>query len=198
VKIRVLGIDAALKNVGIAVAEMDVSTLDWSIADIQLVQTTRGADLKVVRQNSDDLRRAREIHQGVTRVIKDWAITMAVAEIPTGAQDSRAATSFGIAVGILSSLPVPLIEVQPGEVQKQILGFRGRDKEAIIDWAVESWPDLPWKRRMFRGALRLVNDNEHMADACAILKTGFATQQFQQAIALMRAGTMTNPYPLAA
>lgn len=192
-KIRILGIDPALANVGMCIGEVDLATAAWSVVDVRLLQTTGAGKAKEVRKNSDDLRRVRELHEGIHGYIKQWAPTLAVGEVPFGAQDARAAFSFGVATALLAGLPMPLIEVLPGEVQKTTLGYRGKDKEAIIAWATEKWPDLPWKRRMFKGVNRLTNDNEHMADACAILHTGLKTQQFLQSLQMMRAA-----YPLAA
>lgn len=186
-KMKVIGIDPALANIGLALAVVDLDSFNWHIEDIVLIQTQKGDNLKVVRQNSDDLRRARELHMGIHTTAKRWGVGLAIGEVPVGAQDARAAFSFGVATGLLAGLPVPMIEVQPGEVQKNVLGYRGKDKEAIIAWATGKWPDLPWKKRMFKGNLRLVADNEHMADACAIIDTGLKTQQFLQTAQMMKA-----------
>ena len=62
-----------------------------------------------------------------------------------------------------------------------------KDKEAIIEWAVARWPDLPWKRVKRKGAMCLTANNEHMSDACAIIDTGLKTQEFLQSVQLMRA-----------
>ena len=92
--------------------------------------------------------------------------------------------SFGLTTAIMAGLTPPLIQVQPREVQIAVLGKAGKDKERIIEWAVGKWPNAGWMTRKFKGAIQLIADNEHPADACAAIAAGVETAQFAQALAL--------------
>lgn len=192
-KIRILGVDPALRNTGLAVAEVDIWTGDWNVVDLILLQTEKGKDGKTVRKSSDDLRRCKVLYDGLQEALKLWAVNMAISEVPTGAQSASASFSNGLSCMLLASIPVPLIQVNPTEVKMASVGHKYGAKEEIIEWATKRWPDLPWLRRRYKGADALLNDNEHLADACATIAAGLKTDQFKQATELMRAA-----YPLAA
>jgi Holliday junction resolvasome RuvABC endonuclease subunit len=113
------------------------------------------------------------------------------AEVPTGAQYARAAFAFGLCCGVLAAVNAPLIQVNPKEVKMASVGKATATKGEMINWAVESWPEVEWRRRKLKGALVLVNDNEHPADACAAIAAGLQTAQFAQALSLMHAMQLT-------
>lgn len=181
--IRIAGIDPSMRNTGIALAEFNLTTCDFEVAKIDIVQTERLAG-KVVRQNSDDYRAAREMIKGVDKILLAYGVTFCFAELPTGAQSARAAFAFGMTTAIMAGLTPPLIQVQPREVQIAVLGKAGKNKEAIIEWAVSKWPNAGWMTRKVKGEIKLVNDNEHPADACAAIAAGVQTAEFAQAMAL--------------
>lgn len=181
--IKVAGIDPSLRNTGLALADFDLGTGKWNVERIAIVQTERQAG-KVVRQNSDDYRCARELITGINKILAAHGTTFIFAELPTGAQSARAMFSFGLTTAIMAGLTPPLIQVQPREVQIAVLGKAGADKAAIIKWATERWPDAGWMTAKTKGVVRLIADNEHPADACAAIAAGVETAQFAQALAL--------------
>lgn len=181
--IRVAGIDPSMRNTGIALAEFDLTTCKINVEKIDIVQTASLAG-KVVRQNSDDYRCAREMIKGVDKLLLAYGVTFCFAELPIGAQSARAAFAFGMTTAIMAGLTPPLIQVQPREVQIAVLGKAGKNKEAIIEWAIANWPDAGWMTRKFKGETRLLADNEHPADACAAIAAGVETAEFAQAMAL--------------
>lgn len=181
--IKIAGLDPSLRNTGLALASFNLDNGDWSVERVSIVQTERLAG-KVVRQNSDDYRCARELITGINKTLGAHGATFVFAELPTGAQSARAAFSFGLTTAIMAGLTPPLIQVQPREVQIAVLGKAGKDKERIIEWAVAKWPNAGWLTRKFKGEIKLVADNEHMADACASIAAGVQTAQFAQALAL--------------
>lgn len=181
--IRVAGIDPSMRNTGVALAEFNLDTCEFNVDKIDVVQTERLAG-KVVRQNSDDYRSAREMIKGVDKLLLAYGVTFCFAELPTGAQSARAAFAFGMATAIMAGLTPPLIQVQPREVQIAVLGKAGKNKEAIIEWAVAKWPNAGWMTRKFKGEIKLLADNEHPADACAAIAAGVQTAEFAQAMAL--------------
>lgn len=147
--------------------------------DLLLIKTEKEKS-KTIRVNSDDLRRAREIHREVRTFIHGADIIFS--EVPSGAQSARAAWALGIAVGIIAGLP-QIIEVQPAETKLAAVGTKTASKKEMIEWATGLYPDAPWK--ISRGIVTL--DNEHLADACGVAHAGIRTVQFQQLMALKRA-----------
>lgn len=187
-KVKILGIDPALSNMGLAIAEYDLLTGQLEMKELRLIQT-EGTKVKQVRKNSDDLERARQMHDGLQDAAKNcW---MAVAEIPTGTQSARGAMSNGIALGVLASCPIPLIQVQPTEVKVSTVGVKTATKGEMIEWAMRKYPALNWLMRKSKGQMVPMNDNEHLADAVAIIETGLKTDQFKQAMALFEATMRT-------
>lgn len=189
-EIKLVGLDAAVSNVGVAKARLILPERRIVVDDIILVQTEKDGSKKV-RSNSDDLRRLSEIAQVLKPALLDSAFFMA--EIPSGAQSARAAFLLGAAVGLIACsreyLDRPLIQVQPRETKMAAVGRDKATKPEIIRWAHHHYPALPWIRveqdskNFKKGDLH--KDNEHCADAIAVLHAGIETDQFRQALALM-------------
>jgi Holliday junction resolvasome RuvABC endonuclease subunit len=187
--IRAVSFDPALANFGIARVIINLVTLQIGVEKTALI-TTEKRTTKVVRQNSDDLRRAQELQRAM--VANCGACMIAFAEIPTGAQSARAMYAFGAAVGILASCPVPLIQVQPFETKLATVGTKTASKEEMIEWAYGLYPHLPWlhyeKATKNHAKGDLHDDNEHVADAIAVAHAGVRTDEFTRFIAMARAG----------
>ena len=134
-----------------------------------------------MRQNSDDFRRAKELYDGLQEELKGCSV--AFAEIPSGAQHARSAWGLGIAIGVLSSAPA-VVEVMPVETKMASVGSKTADKPEVIAWAAAKYPDIAWqtyekevskKGKLLRRAGDLHDDNEHAADACAVVHAGIRT-----------------------
>ena len=182
--IQVAGIDPSMRNMGTARAWIDPLGMEIKVSDLRLF-TTEARDKKVVRKNSDDLRRARELRGALHIATTNCAVAMV--EVPTGSQSARAAWSLGLAVGVLASCPVPMIEVTPTEVKIATVGKKTASKDEMIEWAMWRHPDAPWLTRKVKGAIVPVAANEHLADAVAVLYAGALTEQFGQMVAAYRA-----------
>lgn len=182
-KIHIVGIDPALRNFGFAQATLDVHTLEYTIDNLILVESESEAG-KTVRKNSDDLRRAGDLYRGLVNACK--GATLAIAEIPVGSQSARAMASYGMCVGVLAACPIPLIQVTPSEVKIAAVGKKTASKDEMIEWAMNRYPAAPWLMRKSKGVMTPMNDNEHLADACAAIEAGLLTSQFQQAVAMYR------------
>jgi Holliday junction resolvasome RuvABC endonuclease subunit len=182
-KLPLVAFDPALNNFGIAHMIYDTDSGLLELVSLELVQT-EATKLKQVRKNSDDLERARQLHAGMMLACSRAAF--AIAEIPTGTQSARGAMSNGIALGVLAGCPIPLIQVIPREVKLASVGTATATKEEMIEWAMAKYPSKFWLMRKFKGELRPIADNEHLADACAIAEAGIRTDQFKQAIAVLR------------
>nr|WP_235939701.1 hypothetical protein [Bradyrhizobium hipponense] len=188
------GIDPSMSNFGICRMLLDCDTLELRLERFRTICTVpqRGSK-KVVRQNSDDLRRAQELHQGFQEELKDCILGFT--EVPSGSQHSRSALGFGMSIGILASSPIPLIEVMPSETKLASVGVQTAEKPEIIAWAAALYPDADWiryQKDVTRGQKRrkagdLHDDNEHVADSIAVTHAGIRTSQFKQTLALLRA-----------
>jgi len=190
--IRVAGIDPSLSNFGMAKMLLNAETLALELVEIATI-CTEPRKGKTVRQNSDDLRRAHELYSGFQAWMKDC--TIGFTEVPSGSQHSRSALGFGLAIGVLASSPVQLIEVMPVETKLASVGSKTAEKPEIIAWAAANYPHAPWqtyqkdvtvKGKLKRRAGDLHDNNEHAADACAVIHAGIQTPQFKQLLALLK------------
>lgn len=195
-RIKAVGIDAAFANMGFAqvVLTMVEGHVDILCQDLRLVHTTAD-DKKVVRKSSIELSRARELHDALLQQCD--GMTLAFAEVPSGSQSASAARSLGIAVGVLAACPIPLIEVSPMEVKDVITGGNRKrkvSKAEIIASCVKMWPHAPWLRLGGKPGERILNDNEHLADALVTIRAGIATPEFKRLMAINHATTSTPSF----
>lgn len=183
-KIQVIGIDMALANMGLVRAMLDLDSLVIEPVELRLVSTHPDKS-KQVRKSSSELARARELGEALKHFCH--GASLAFAEVPSGSQSASAARALGIAVGVLSSCPIPIVEVSPMEVKRLFSSRRSVQKAEIIEWAVQHWPDASWLRVKRRGKMELTKDNEHLADAVATISAGVLTEQFKLIKALHHA-----------
>lgn len=199
-KIKVVGIDPALSNLGIATAMVDLDNPEnYEVYDLKLAQTEDGKveRLKKSREGkvtkvrelpkgvsvgSDDLRRAKILSAAFHEAVKDADIV--IAEIPIGSQSSRAMTSYGVSLGLLGTCPKPLIEVSPSAAKLAGCSDITATKHEMIEAATKLFPDAPWLRaktkRKDQKEYPIINDNEHLADACFIIRAGIRTEAFAE------------------
>lgn len=171
--ITVVGIDAAFSNMGFATMAVDTTKERIvGLSRLRLV-STEGQHKKEVRKSSDDLRRARELHDAMTSECHNAFVAMA--EVPSGSQSSRASWSLGIAVGILAGCPIPIIQVSQLEVKLASIGKKTASKDEIIEWAMALYPHDGWLHHKGRPT----KANEHLADAVAIIHAGMRTETFK-------------------
>ncbi|MEZ2310839.1 hypothetical protein AB6809_29765 [Paraburkholderia sp. RCC_158] len=184
--IKVAGLDPSMSNFGIALADLNIDTMEKTITDLILVETEPD-QTKQVKKVSDDLRRAYAVREGMLKALQGRA-HVAFSEIPLGnaAQYKNAIFNAGFVIGILASCPIPIIEVFPMDVKMAAVGHRQASKEEMTEWAVCKYPTAPWRTRVLRGKQVLTKSNEHLADACAVIEAGIETRDFEQMIAMRR------------
>lgn len=158
----------------------------WAIETAVLKQAkARGvtyAGVRVPYKDGKDLRRAQELVGA--QLIAQQGRAIAIAEVPVGSQSARAMASYGICIGILASLRIPLIEVTPNEVKLAGAGVKNATKDEMIQWAMKEFPNANWLTRRLHGEVVPTDANEHLADAVGAIKAGVQTQQFRQALAM--------------
>jgi Holliday junction resolvasome RuvABC endonuclease subunit len=184
-KMIVAGMDPSMSNWGIARMRVCVQTLSLEIEGLALI-ATESETKKQVSKTSDDLRRAREVREGMLANVSDCAVV--ISEIPfyNPAAYPMANFNSGLCAGVLASCPVPVIQVSPQDVKLAAVGHRQAAKEEMIEWAMATYPTAPWLMRKFKGTIRPTAANEHLADAVATVHAGIKTEQFKQALTLYR------------
>lgn len=185
---KAVSIDPSLQNFGMSrgVLKIEGGSVEYILEDLRLVSTeTNKGTKKAVRKNSDDLERARTLQRGMEEFAKGAEI--AFVEIPHGSQSARSMASYGICIGILASLRIPIIQLTAVEVKVASVGKKTATKEEVIRWATGLYPDAPWLKRKYKGQIELISANEHLADAVAAVHAGILTDQFINAMAFYKA-----------
>lgn len=184
-KIKIIGMDPSMSNWGMCKATLDVVTMEWTVDDLILIETESEAKKGVIKQ-SDDLRRAKIVQEGMIEACSD--ASFAISEIPFCNPAGYAGANFnsGLVTGVLASCPIPLIQVFPSEVKQKATGVRSATKGEMIEWAMDRFPDAPWRMRTLKGKRVPTAANEHLADAVASINAGLDSQQLQQALAIYR------------
>ena len=182
-KLQVVGLDPSMSNFGMVKGflDLDEGTLTLTDRHIEVTKPNK-ADKKVVRKNSDDLNRAVASYTALTKFLK--GVDLVFVEIPVGSQSARAMASYGMCIGVLSSITLPMIQVTPGEVKKAATGKKTASKDEMILWATDEYPELDWYTKKQKGETTFTGANEHVADAIGAIHAGILTQEFKQILML--------------
>lgn len=179
-QISVIGIDPSLRNLGIARAVVDLNTLEFEVLDIELTETEKSKS-KTVRKNSDDLERARLLHAALAEAQKEGP-QIAFVEMPVGSQSASAMLSYGVCIALIASLNIPVVQLTPTQVKVSATGDKLASKREMIDWAHAKFPDINWLRQ----GKRLIDKNEHLADAIGAINAGLNDEDFLALVNMMR------------
>ena len=156
-------------------ASLDPATGKLNDIHFSLVVTKPPPKKKgLIRVNLHDLDRAKEIVAGLKLALKD--VDLIMVEMPVGSQSASGMKAYGICVGILSVVSIPMVHVTASEVKLAGAGNKNATKKAMIDWGVLTYPELNWLQ--YQG--RFTNANEHLADALAAIYAGIETDAYKQ------------------
>lgn len=181
-QIPVLGIDPSFRNWGLARGMLDLETGILSGLDLKLVET-KPDGTKQVRQNSKDMQAAEDITAGVIDWFKEAKVIFV--EVPVGSQSANGMKSYGVCVGILGALRAlghEIIEVTPIENKVALSGIKTASKDVMIRAATGFYPEANWLKDT-KG--RLLNKNEHLADAVGAIHAGVLTPAFQNLMRIL-------------
>lgn len=178
---KVIGIDIALRNTGIALVNLDTDSLTFQIEGLKLIETEVAKTGKVVRKNSEDLERCRVISAELEPFYE--IASMIFVEMPVGSQSARAMASYGMSIGILSNCNVPMIQLTPYEVKLAAVGDKSATKREMINWATAKYPGDHW---LTTKSGEYLNKNEHLADAVAAIEAGLKTDDFKGVLNLAK------------
>lgn len=173
---HIIGMDPSLSNWGMAHCHYNPLTHELTVLDLHLIETTPNRakfDLTSTDPKSHlDLARSAKIHTTMQQYLQKGAYVCA--EIPVGSQSARAMCSYGVCVALLSTVQQPFLGVTPNQV-KAVVG-KHASKADIIQWAHERHPAVNWLKK----GGRLLNKNEHLADAIVAVYATVRTKAFQQ------------------
>tara|TARA_B100000929_G_scaffold108179_1_gene85732 strand:- start:48402 stop:48983 length:582 start_codon:yes stop_codon:yes gene_type:complete len=183
-EIRVTGIDPSFSNFGYAHGTLNMETGVLTNLQVELRESPPVKAKKQVRQNSKDLERAQIQFEGLSNICKQS--DMVFVEIPVGSQSARAMASYGVCIGLLASIQIPMIQVTPTEVKVAATNKKTASKKEMIEWATQAYPDAGWLTKKVKGIVSFTDKNEHPADALAAIYAGVKTEQFQQLLAMRK------------
>lgn len=185
-KLGVVSFDPSMSNFGICEALVNLEDYSFEPVKLTLISTER-EETKTVIKTSDDLRRARIVLEAMHRACEGKAIAFSEIPLGTASKYANAILNSGMMVGILASCPIPLIEMSPKEVKEATIGFRNAQKEEMIEWGLSRYPNVPgWLFHMRKGKQVPNKDNEHLADALAVMEAGVQDFRFKQATSVLR------------
>lgn len=182
-KLPVLGVDPSMRNWGLARGLLDIDTGVFEGLELKLCQTEVDHN-KQVRTNSKDMAAAELIFQEVYPWFQDAKVIFV--EVPVGSQSANGMKSYGMCVGLLGALRAlghQIIEVTPTENKIALSGDKTASKDTMIRAAHAIYPEANW---LMKGG-KLLNKNEHLADAIGTIHAGVNLPAFQNLIKLLKA-----------
>ncbi len=156
----VLGVDAALCNLGLAALELGPSS--ERVLELRVVRTaparrTSGGAI------SDDARRVGELAVGMHAAVATHRPAAVVIEATGAGRGSKAvrgmALGFAVALTTAKLWNIPVVLVSPLDVKRAMTGRKKAEKDEIVLAAEQRYPDLEWPADVPEGAW------EHAADA---------------------------------
>lgn len=178
-KIRIIGVDPSMSNLGIAKGWLDIDDLTWAVDEVGLTKTEK-SKLKAIRKSDDDYERSRLLYEALSEA--EEKALLAFVEMPIGSQSAAAMKSYGMCIQLIAGLDIPVIKVTPGQVKSFATGDKNATKEEMIAWATEKFPDINWLRQ----GKRLIGANEHLADAVGAINAGMQQEDLQAWVAMQR------------
>lgn len=185
----ILGIDPGLANMGFAIVE--VTLLRARLLTRGVVSTEKETARRKLHQGSDDARRIDELSEAIfewiraaetAAIVRDLRVCIAY-EMPSGAQNARAAHALGIAHGLTRASViahidrhfVPVIDVTARDAKLALTGRASATKEQCIAAAA----------RIEGGDAVLSvskGKREHVADAIGVALAAARSPQVRRAL----------------
>lgn len=182
--VQVIGCDPALSNLGLVKGNLDLSTLEFTPTETLLIKT-KPDNTKGIRKNEDDLRRCKELYNGFAEFAK--GVDIIFIEMPVGSQSARAMASYGMCIGLFSSVADGSLFLTQAKLGKFYLtGDPNASKAKMISEATEIFPDLNWITNVRKGVSVLSPENEHVADAIGSVLAGINSTQFKSLLTSLR------------
>ena len=174
--------DPSMNHWGMCKGYLDLADGTLDVVSFKLIEP-EVTTAKVVRKNSKDIDRSTYLYKEVREYIQGSDLLFA--EVPVGSQSSRAQTGYGICVAILGSLianTYSIIQVDPSSNKIALVGKKTASKSEMIKAAIDFYPNAPW----LRSGTRIINKNEHLADAIGAIHAGVQTPEFNNYLAVYK------------
>jgi hypothetical protein len=187
-KIKILGQDPSMLNWGLVAASFDTATYELELLEILVVQKLNKGDehSKRSRKSFLDLDRSRDLHTGINAFLAKHDFKFTMVEVPHGSQSASSMKGYGICLGILGAMTIPMVQLSERECKINAIGKPSATKKEMIDWAMNRHPDVNWKMRNSKGKPVSVDGyNEHASDAVGALEAGIMSDQFNQAMSIL-------------
>lgn len=183
-KIPIVGADISLRNWGLARGMLDIESGVFEQVELKLVQTEVDHN-KQVRTNSKDIQAAHDLFIGCEEWLRSAKAVFV--EVPVGSQSANGMKSYGVCVGLIGAfraLGCPIFEVSPIENKLALVGDKTASKDTMIRAAHAIYPEANWLTDK-KG--KLLNKNEHLADAIGAIHAGVNLPAFQNLLNLIKA-----------
>jgi crossover junction endodeoxyribonuclease RuvC len=142
----VLGIDPSLCNTGVAALELTATT--ERVLEATVIRTEPSAKRLRVLAAEDQARRVSEIAAGLDAAIRRHTPLVLVVEAPSGSKGAQAARALGLAFGAVVAVAavrgLPLVQVQPLDVKRAMVGRKSAEKAEIVLAVERRFPDVRW------------------------------------------------------
>ena len=120
--ITILGIDPGLEAMGYAVVTVDAGTrLMKRVSECGVLQTKK-SQVRTVRRTSDYTSRSRDLAIALRRIVQEHQPSILACEMSATTPRRLPTFANGVAMGLVASLLLPLIEVLPKEIKKAACG----------------------------------------------------------------------------
>jgi len=126
--------------------DIGFSHMGWSLfdkgglVDVGVIESKK-TEKRMIRVADDNIRRCVEIANELDKLYKKYKIQGVLGELPSGTQNARAATHFGLVTGTVGVtahfLGLPAEWCSQQEVKKAVTGNRFATKDEIIDTICE-------------------------------------------------------------
>jgi crossover junction endodeoxyribonuclease RuvC len=162
----VLGLDLGLATCGVAVIDLGI----WTghvyehdrVVTFDVITTEASAKKRNVRATADNVRRIRELHDGLLKHVSRRLPVLICAEEQSWPRNSSTCAKIGMAWGVMVSLAtmykIPLLQVSPKQIKEAVCGQASASKEDVRRALEERYANLPpWPTKK--------STIEHAADA---------------------------------
>jgi Holliday junction resolvasome RuvABC endonuclease subunit len=171
----VLGIDAALCNLGIAA--VDITPTGERVVETLVARTEPSPKKRKVRAIDDDARRVDELVRALDAAVTKHRPAVLAVEATGAGKGSKAvramALVFGAVVTVARLRGLPLVQANPIDVKLAMTGRKNASKDEVILAVEQRFPDVEWPSP--------VGIIEHAADAVGVVVACLDTDALRMA-----------------
>jgi crossover junction endodeoxyribonuclease RuvC len=158
----ILGLDLGLATCGVAVIDLGIVHEHDRVVAFDVIVTEASAKKRNVRATADNVRRIRELYDGLLKHVSRRLPALICAEEQSWPRNSSTCAKIGMAWGVMVSLAsmykIPLLQVSPKQIKESVCGHASASKEDVRSALEKRYTNLPpWPAKK--------STIEHAADA---------------------------------